>query len=202
MKIHRSHEVTELSALSGRPRPRLAGHVNNGRTPLPSWGSQFRSWWFIRLCGEAEFESGEVTGSVPVQGCAVPVGVQAQEVEGDGHEGVVEAVFREAAVAGAPGGVADGLVHGALDALLASESARNPAAGLGGAGGRTPAGRGGGWSAADVSGPAAGAQLAGWAGAAVGRGRTSPRSRSCLPGVHGDQEEDAFPCGQVTAFAS
>jgi hypothetical protein len=69
-----------------------------------------RPWWLIRLCGEAEFEAREVAGPIPVEGTSVPVGVEAEEVEGGGHEGVVEAGFRESAVAGAACSVAGCLV--------------------------------------------------------------------------------------------
>jgi hypothetical protein len=67
-------------------------------------------------CGEAEFEACQVAGPAPVQWRAGPVGLQPQEVEGAGHVHVVEAGLGQAAVAGAPGAVAGGLVHGAFDA--------------------------------------------------------------------------------------
>jgi hypothetical protein len=47
--------------------------------------------------------------------CAGPECFQPEEVQGDGHVRVVEAGLGQAAVAGAPGAVAGGLVHGALD---------------------------------------------------------------------------------------
>src|SRR6266496_3391281 len=67
-------------------------------------------------CGEAKFKACQVAGSLPVQRGAVPVGLQAEEVERGGHVNVVEAGFGQASVAGAAGAVAGGLVHGALDA--------------------------------------------------------------------------------------
>src|SRR5208283_2245232 len=67
-------------------------------------------------CDEAEFEACQVAGSPPVKGRAGPECLQPEEVERGGHVHVVEAGLRQAAVAGAPGAVAGGLVHGALDA--------------------------------------------------------------------------------------
>jgi hypothetical protein len=40
---------------------------------------------------ESEFEAGEVAGSAAVEGMAVPPGVEADEVEGDGFVVVFEA---------------------------------------------------------------------------------------------------------------
>src|SRR5271166_6737186 len=63
-----------------------------------------------QLCGEAEFEACQVACSPPVQRGAGPVGVQPEQVERAGHVHVVEAGFRQAAVAGAARAVAGGLV--------------------------------------------------------------------------------------------
>jgi hypothetical protein len=68
------------------------------------------------LCGEAEFEAGQVAGSLPVQRGASPECFEPEQVDRAGHVGVVEAGLGQAAVAGAPRAVACGLVHGALDA--------------------------------------------------------------------------------------
>ena len=57
-----------------------------------------------------------MAGAPPVQRGAGPVGVQPDQVEGAGHVEVVEAGPGQAAVAGAAGAVAGGLVHGAFDA--------------------------------------------------------------------------------------
>jgi hypothetical protein len=138
-----------LVSLRRAAGPATGPLIRPGRDLLPPRGNPFfapatpatpaclppyRSWWFIRvLCGEAEFEACQVAGSLPVQRGAVPVGVQPEEVERAGHVHVVEAGFRQAAVAGAPCAVAGGLVHGALhagaaavgDAVIAAASRRD-----------------------------------------------------------------------------
>src|SRR6266545_6507143 len=69
------------------------------------------------LCGQGQLEAGEVAGSAPVEGVAVPPGVQADEVEGDGGVDVFEMGLGQALVAGVAGaGDGDGLMHGAFDA--------------------------------------------------------------------------------------
>jgi len=66
--------------------------------------------------GQGELESGEVAGAGAVQGVAVPPGVQAEQVEGDGGVDVFEVGLVQAAVAGvAHAGDGDGLVDGGLD---------------------------------------------------------------------------------------
>ena len=67
-------------------------------------------------CGEAEFEAGQMAGSLPVQRGAGPECFQPEQVECAGQVYVVEAGLGQAAVAGASRAVAGGLVHGALDA--------------------------------------------------------------------------------------
>lgn len=57
-----------------------------------------------------------MTGPAPVEGMAVPPGVQADEVEGDGGLDMFEAGFRQSAVAGAADpGDGDALPDGAFD---------------------------------------------------------------------------------------
>ena len=67
-------------------------------------------------CDEAGFEACQVAGSSPVRWGAGPECPWLEEAEGAGRVRVVEAGLRQAAVAGAAGSVAGGLVPGALDA--------------------------------------------------------------------------------------
>ncbi len=84
-------------------------------------------------CGETEFEACQVAGSPPVQRGAGPVGVQPEQVERAGHVDMVESGLGQAAVACAPGAVAGGLMHGALDAGAASIVGMEPGRGFRGA---------------------------------------------------------------------
>src|ERR1035438_5193904 len=87
------------------------------RALLPWFCGGTGSWWLIRvLYGEAEFEAGEVAGSLPVQWRAGPECLQTEQVERAGHVHVVEAGSGQAAVACASCSVAGCLVHGAFDA--------------------------------------------------------------------------------------
>src|SRR6266511_6359730 len=68
------------------------------------------------LCGQGEFEVGEVAGAGAVQGMAVPPGIQPDQVERDGAVHVFKVGLGQAAVAGATqAGDGDGLADGALD---------------------------------------------------------------------------------------
>ncbi|MFE7216892.1 hypothetical protein ACFU93_45300, partial [Streptomyces sp. NPDC057611] len=51
--------------------------------------------------GEGEVEAGEVAGAGVVEGLAVPPGVEADQVEGDGGVDVFEVGLREAPIASA-----------------------------------------------------------------------------------------------------
>src|SRR6266508_3187360 len=86
--------------------------------------------------GVDEVEAGEVAGAGAVQGVAVPPGIQADQVEGDCGEHVLEVGLGQPAVAGvADAGDRDGLADGALDPG-AEGVARLPGSGaLRGAGG-------------------------------------------------------------------
>src|SRR6266545_7082961 len=53
------------------------------------------------LCGQGEFEVGEVAGAGAVQGMAVPPGIQPDQVERDGAVHVLKVGLGQAAVAGA-----------------------------------------------------------------------------------------------------
>src|SRR6266542_5277102 len=90
-------------ALPGRPTPASVSGLAAAAILLVNSGS----------CGEAKFKACQVAGSLPVQRGAVPVGLQAEEVERGGHVNVVEAGVGPASVAGAAGAVAGGLGHGA-----------------------------------------------------------------------------------------
>src|SRR5258708_9239026 len=86
-------------------------------------------------CGEAEFEACQVAGSSAVQWRGGREGVQGEEVGGAGHVCVVEAGFRQAAVAGVAGAVAGGVVHGAFEGGAGGVVGLEGDACFGGAGG-------------------------------------------------------------------
>ena len=95
--------------------------------------------------------------------------MQPDEVQCDGHVDVVEAGFGQAAVAGAAGAVAGGLVHGAFDAGAAGVAGLEREGVLGGAAGGQGFGEFAGLDG-ELPACAAGAQGAGRARAAVVRG--------------------------------
>jgi hypothetical protein len=70
----------------------------------------------VGLCGEGEIESAQVGGSGALEGCAGPPGVEPDEVDRGGGEGVFQADFAQAGVSGLadPGDRGD-LVDGAFD---------------------------------------------------------------------------------------
>ena len=153
-------------------------------------------------CGEAEFEACQVAGSLPVQRGAGPVGLQPEQVERAGHVRVVEAGFRQAAVAGAPGAVAGGLVHGAFDAGAAGVVGLERDRGFRGAGGGLGLGQ-----VAGQHGELASFVLLVVHWARAGQGPQSLAEKvatiASLPcWVHGVQDAEVLPCGQVTVLVS
>ena len=154
------------------------------------------------LCGEAEFEACQVAGPPPVERDSGPVGMQPYQVERAGHVGVVEAGFRQAAVAGAARAVADGLVHGALDA--------GPAGVVSLERDRILRGAGGAWASARSR--ASTVSCRRFLPLVVHRLRAGQGPQSAAENlatiaslsrwVHGVQDTDVFPCGQVTVWLS
>jgi hypothetical protein len=70
----------------------------------------------VRACGVGEFESGQLGGSDALQRCAGPPGGEADEIDRGGGEGVFQADFARAGVAGVAGpGDRGDLVDGAFD---------------------------------------------------------------------------------------
>ena len=156
---------------------------------------------YSQLCGEAEFEACQVAGPPPVQRGAGPVGVQPEEVERAGHVHVVEAGFRQAAVAGAASAVAGGLVHGALDAGAAGVVRLERIV--------FSAARAAAWASARSRGGSG--ELAPFPAVVhrlrAGQGPQSAAEKvatiASLPRwVHGVQDADVLPCGQVTVWLS
>src|SRR4051812_9150824 len=86
--------------------------------------------------GQGDVQAGQVAGSGPFQRVSVPVGVQADQVERDRGEHVLQPGLGQPAVAGAAHpGDRDGLVDGALDTGPSGVAGLPVGAGLLGAGG-------------------------------------------------------------------
>jgi transposase len=106
--VHKS-----VQALDADIRAWITDWNSNPRPFIDPAGFLVFGW----LGGGHEVESGEVAGSAAVEGFAGEVGVEPDKVDGCGGDGVFEAGFVDASVAGLSGaGDRDGLVDGCFDA--------------------------------------------------------------------------------------